>query len=103
METASNCVAGLETFEAAYKSNEPFDLAILDLNMPDFSGRLKDGAGFDLLRRVHALQTDLPVIILTAYDVVTMAKEAVSEGVKAYIVKGRDQELIAKIHEVLGV
>ena len=40
---------------------DPFDLAIMDVNLPD-------GNGFDLCREVKAIKPELPVIFLTAND-----------------------------------
>ena len=40
---------------------EPFDLALLDVNLPD-------GSGFDLCREIKEIRPQLPVIFLTAND-----------------------------------
>ncbi len=103
VETAGGCPEGLATFENALTAGTPFDLAILDLNMPSFEGYYKDGAGLELLSRLVALQADLPVVILTAYDEVKKAKEAVSRGARDYFVKGREQGLINLINNILGL
>ena len=39
---------------------EPFDLIVLDVNLPD-------GTGFDLCKKIKAIQ-DVPVVFLTARD-----------------------------------
>ncbi len=103
VETAGDCPEGLAIFENALTAGTPFDLAILDLNMPSFEGYYKDGAGLELLSRLVALQADLPVVILTAYDEVKKAKEAVSRGARDYFVKGREQGLINLINNILGL
>jgi two-component system response regulator FlrC len=96
--TASDCVSGLETF----KSNAAtIDLAVFDLNMPGFDGLPKPGAGLDLLEKVVQLKPGIPVIVLTAYDEVTKAKDAVSIGARAYFVKGREQGLVELIQGIL--
>ena len=38
VETAGNCTEGLAAFEAAYNTDAPIDMALLDLNMPNFDG-----------------------------------------------------------------
>lgn len=101
VETAGDCSSGLETFKAAQKGDAPFALALLDLNMPSFDGGYASGAGLELLSRLLELQPELPVVVLTAYDEVNKAKEAVSRGAKAYFVKGREQGLIDIINEIL--
>ena len=96
--TASDCRSGSEAFaENAYS----VDIAILDLNMPDFDGMPKPGAGLDLLARLKEQKQSLPVVILTAYDEVTKAKDAVSGGASAFFVKGREQGLVELIEKIL--
>jgi DNA-binding NtrC family response regulator len=96
--TASDCVSGLETFKA---NAATIDLAVFDLNMPGFDGLPKPGAGLDLLEKVVQLKPGVPVIVLTAYDEVTKAKDAVSIGARAYFVKGREQGLVELIQGIL--
>jgi len=96
--TASDCRSGSETF---MKNTGEVNMAVLDLNMPDFDGVPKSGAGLDLLDEIKKQKTDLPVIILTAYDEVSRAKEAVSHGASAFFVKGREQGLVDLIQKIL--
>ena len=102
VETASNCTDSLETFETAQGSDTPFDLAILDLNMPGFDGAHAAGAGLELLSRLVEHQPDLPVVVLTAYDEVGKAKGAVDRGARSYFVKGREGSLLDLIDDVLA-
>src|SRR4029450_3229772 len=50
---------------------EPFDMALVDLRMPDL-----DGLG--VLKQLAMIQPDLPVVILTAFATVETAIEAVN-------------------------
>jgi len=59
---------------------EPFDMALVDLRMPDL-----DGLG--VLKRLAAIQPDLPVVILTAFATIETAIEAVSAGAYDYLSK----------------
>jgi CheY-like chemotaxis protein len=102
VETASNCTDGLALFEEAQSDGEPFSLAVLDLNMPGLDGLEKSGAGLELLSQLLALRPDLPVIMLTAYDEVEKAKDAVNRGARAYFVKGREKGLVDLINDILG-
>ena len=102
VETARNCVEGLETFEAAEKTDAPIDMALLDLNMPDFEGVPVHSAGLELLSKLREINPDLLAIVLTAYDEVDTAKEAVQRGARSYFVKGREQGLVDLINEILG-
>ena len=97
--TASDCKSGSEVF--AQNLGE-VNIAVLDLNMPSFDGMPKTGAGFDLLDDLKKKKADLPVIILTAYDEVSRAKDAVSHGASAFFVKGREQGLVELIQKILG-
>ena len=98
--TASDCKSGSEVF--AQNVGE-VNIAVLDLNMPSFDGMPKTGAGFDLLDDLKKKKADLPVIILTAYDEVSRAKDAVSHGASAFFVKGREQGLVELIQKILNV
>lgn len=97
--TASDCKSGSEVF--SQNANE-VTIAVLDLNMPSFDGTPKTGAGFDLLDDLKKKKADLPVIILTAYDEVSRAKDAVSHGASAFFVKGREQGLVELIQKILN-
>ena len=101
VETAANCADGLTMFEAAQENGKPFDLAVLDINMPDFSGIKTAGAGLQLLQKLIVHRPDLPVVMLTAYDEVKKAKEAINIGARAYFVKGREQGLLSLIADLM--
>jgi two-component system response regulator RegA len=101
VEPAEDVNAGLSSFEAAQSAGEPFDLAILDLNMPGFDGRDDANAGLVLLSKLIELDADLPVIILTAFDEVARAKEAVARGARAYFVKGREAGLVELVNRII--
>jgi two-component system response regulator HydG len=91
VETAENCTEGLEVFKTAHASKAPFDLALLDLNMPNF----------DLLTKLLEADSNLAAVVLTAYDEVDTAKDAVQRGARSYFVKGREQGLVDLINEIL--
>ena len=59
---------------------ESFDVALVDLRMPDL-----DGLG--VLKRLAATQPDLPVVILTAFAAIETAIEAVNAGAYDYLSK----------------
>ena len=97
--TASDCKSGSEAFA---QNADAINIAVLDLNMPSFDGTPKTGAGLDLLADLKKQKTSVPVVILTAYDEVNKAKEAVSGGASAFFVKGREQGLVDLIQKILG-
>lgn len=104
VDTARDIAEGLRRFQEVLADEEepPFDIAILDLNMPNFEGIEDPNAGLKLLSKLLELRPDLPVIVLTAFDEVTRAKEAVARGARAYFVKGREAGLIELVNEILG-
>jgi len=71
-----------------------FDVAILDVNLPD-------GSGFDLCKRLKS-ETDTPVIFLTARDEENDVVQGFDLGADEYILKPfRNRELISRIENVL--
>ena len=60
--------------------SEPFDLALVDLRMPGLDG-------LDVLKRLAAIQPNLPVVILTAFAAIDTAIEAVNAGAFDYLSK----------------
>jgi ActR/RegA family two-component response regulator len=101
VQTAGDVRAGLAAFQAAQDAGGPFDLAILDLNMPGFDGRDDADAGLALLSKLVEIDADVPVIILTAFDEVARAKEAVTRGARAYFVKGREAGLVELVNRII--
>jgi two-component system, NtrC family, response regulator AtoC len=58
----------------------PFDVVLADLRLPDVDG-------IEVLRTLHALDSDLPVIVMTAFGSMETAVEAIQEGAYDYISK----------------
>jgi len=85
------CVAVSRAEEAlaAFRA-ERSDLVITDLKMPG-----KDGIEF--LRELRAIDTDVPVIILTAYGTVATAVEAMKLGAVDYLQKPFDVDALELI------
>ncbi|PYN35194.1 MAG: hypothetical protein DME01_12740 [Candidatus Rokuibacteriota bacterium] len=59
---------------------EPFDMALVDLRMPDLDG-------LAVLKQLAMIQPDLPVVILTAFATIETAIEAVNAGAFDYLSK----------------
>ena len=72
-----------------------FHLALVDLKLPE-----KDGIG--VMKELHEIDPDLPVIILTAYGTIKSAVTAMSKGASTYLTKPFDnQELLLQIRNCL--
>lgn len=69
----------LEDADRALLENEDIDLVLLDIN-------LTDGSGYDLLKRIR-LESDIPVIILTANDWEMEEVRGLELGAADYITK----------------
>jgi len=71
-------------------ANGAFDAALIDLNYTrdTTSGR----EGLDLLRRLHDIDSTLPVVVMTAWGSVESAVEAMRRGARDYIEKPWDND-----------
>lgn len=71
-----------------------YQLVLLDLNLPD-------GRGLDLLRRLRADGSTVPVIITTAQDQIAVRIEGLNAGADDYLVKPFDlSEMSARLAAV---
>ena len=88
--TAADTAAALETVRG-----QEIDLALVDL-------KLAGEDGIFLMDELHRLQSDLPVIILTAHGSIGTAVEAMKKGAANYLTKPFDhQELLLQIDSAL--
>lgn len=72
-----------------------FDIAVLDLGLPD-------GDGIDLLARWRARGLDVPILLLTARDAVEHRVSGLRAGADDYLLKPFDlDELVARLHALL--
>jgi two-component system response regulator AtoC len=64
----------------SYLKDQPFDLILLDIRLPDMDG-------LDVLKRLKEIESDLMVIVMTAYSDVQTAVTAIKSGAYDYIDK----------------
>ena len=64
---------------------EKFDLVLMDLNYARDTTSGKEG--LDLIERIHALDHDLPIIVMTAWATVDIAVESMRLGVRDFVQK----------------
>ena len=82
-----------ETGEAglARLGERPFDLVLLDVSLPDRNG-------LELLREIRQRESALPIILITAYGSIDMARSAFKSGAQDYITKPwSNDELLAQV------
>ncbi|MEW6377750.1 MAG: HD domain-containing phosphohydrolase [Thermodesulfobacteriota bacterium] len=80
--TANN---GKEALNHFYK--DTFSLIISDIRMPEMDG-------IELLKRVRAMNSDMMMIMVTAYPEIDMAVEAMRLGAYDFIIKPADLDLV---------
>ncbi|MCX8084424.1 MAG: sigma-54 dependent transcriptional regulator [Calditerrivibrio sp.] len=72
--------------EAFYNINtDDFDVIITDLRLPD-------GDGYEIFKKIQEIDSEIPVIIITAYGNVADAVNAVKNGIYDYISKPFDND-----------
>jgi DNA-binding NarL/FixJ family response regulator len=67
----------------------PFDLALVDVRMPDLDG-------LELLRALKADHPEMPVIMLSTYDNAPYVKRALADGAAGYLLKDATPEDLAQ-------
>lgn len=93
--------SGFEVFQAANGtealeclSKNDIDVAISDINMPDFSG-------IELVRRARAAGIETSFIMMTAYSSVDTAIEAIKAGAADYMVKPvHNEEVLHRLAKI---
>src|SRR3989338_1522988 len=84
---------GVETLERL--RGNTFDLALLDIKMPKLDG-------LEVLRRLQRTPTATPILVLTAYQSVELAKEALKLGSVNYLPKPFEREqILSAANEIL--
>jgi len=77
-------------------SDQPWDVVVLDINLPDRSG-------LDLLTEVKRLRPELPVLILTICAEEQFAVRALRAGASGYVTKeSAPEELIQAVRKVVA-
>jgi DNA-binding NtrC family response regulator len=103
VETADGNPNAYKIIQESLNADEPFNLVIIDLNMPNFEGKEAKYAGLELLERLKTTAPNIPVIVNSAWDEVETAKMCIDKGAADYFVKGRTDEMLEKIRRVLGL
>ncbi|MBX3237756.1 MAG: response regulator transcription factor [Nitrospiraceae bacterium] len=76
--------------------NHPWDLAIIDINLPDKNG-------LDALKEIKILRPELPVLILTLYPEAQYATRALRAGAAGYLTKSTaPAEITLAVDKVLA-
>ncbi len=87
--TVSTCQNGREAFEKIKELR--FDVVLTDIKMPEVTG-------IELLRHIHIIDPQLPVILLTAFAELDVAVDALKRGAFDFITKPYNPEYL--VHAV---
>src|SRR5438045_4754421 len=90
IETVSSPAAVISSLET-----REFDAVLIDLNYTRDTTSGQEG--LDLLTRIQALDTNLPVIVMTAWGSVDLAVEAMRRGARDFIQKPWDNARLSAI------
>ncbi|SFW37494.1 response regulator transcription factor [Nitrosovibrio sp. Nv17] len=72
------------------------DIVLMDVS-------LKTLSGFEVMKNMHGVIPDLPVLVVSMHDEITHAQHALRAGAHGYVMKQEPGEvLMAAIHEVLA-
>ncbi len=91
-------IAGSYSAKEALKiiQEEPFDLIVTDINMPELNG-------LELIRSIYMLGKQPDIMIVSGYNEFTYAQEAIRLGVCAYILKPvKPEEIEENVKLLLG-
>lgn len=85
------CTDGIEAFDLYEKKKESIDLVLANVNIPGING-------VDLLKKIRAIDKDLPFMINTIHTQTELLLEAIEYDVTEYIPKSiSTKELLLKI------
>ena len=75
---------------------EGFSLVLIDVKMPERDGMY-------LIEEVKKKWPDMPMIVMSGYDIPETIEEAIKIGAPIFIAKPfTPDELLAKVHQVIG-
>ena len=97
LKTEGYQVCMAETAQAGLSrlGEQPFDLLLLDVSLPDRNG-------IDLLKDIRRQDPHLPIVLITAYGSIEMARAAFKSGAMDYITKPwSNDELLAQVAQAV--
>jgi diguanylate cyclase (GGDEF)-like protein len=91
VDTLKLAIAALEK-----KEKKPFDLVLLDLNLPDSKGN-------ETLKALRDIFPDVPIVVLTGVDDTTGEHSALEMGAQDYLIKGHytGDDLVRSIYHAV--
>jgi len=98
VRTANNGEQALREVE-----NLNYDLIVLDIIMPDWTGKLSNRAGVDVLKELRTKGILTPVIMLSANKSIELVSESIDYAPMKYLVKGNvsNQEFLRTVNDAI--
>lgn len=90
VEVSENGLEGYLAFQKTQNSNKKFDLIISDINMPKMDG-------LEMLEKIREIDTEVPVIFITARNEANVMMKAIELQVVNYIIKPLDMDAVNKV------
>ncbi len=69
-----------QSVQDKFKSDTVYSIILLDFNLPDLEG-------IDLVDEVQSLANGVPIIILTGYSDIKIARESLAKGISDFLIK----------------
>ena len=90
VEVCENGLDGYLALQKAHIENKTFDLIISDINMPKMDG-------LDMLEKIREIDTEVPVIFITARNEANVMMRAIELQVVNYIIKPLDMDAVNSV------
>ena len=97
LKTEGYQVSSAETGQSGLTRLEerPYDLLLLDVSLPDKNG-------IEMLKEIHRQDPQMPIVMITAYGSIEMARAAFKSGAMDYITKPwSNDELLAQVAQAV--
>src|SRR5277367_5329739 len=97
LKTEGYQVSSAETAQSGLTRLEerPYDLMLLDVSLPDKNG-------IEMLKEIHRQDPQMPIVMITAYGSIEMARAAFKSGAMDYITKPwSNDELLAQVAQAV--
>ena len=88
------CADICEAYRQIEVNNSSFDLALIDIGLPD-------GSGIDVISKLNQINSDMPILVLSVMRSEQMIVDAIRAGATGYILKEYDNISIAQSIEQL--
>lgn len=80
---------GLKALSLIHQWNQSFDLALIDLGLPDISG-------IEVIKACNRLFPDMPIVVISVMASEPLVLRAIEAGAKGYILKGESMHQITQ-------